>query len=220
MIGNPDLKGERTLSWEVGAEHSLAAGRVSAAVTLFAQRFQNLIDYLAVPPSPGGPNYFNVAAASADGVEAELSLRPSAAVRAGAGYTYVRTRVTQGGFDPAAGAAFAAGQSLLRRPAHAGRLDATWRPARPVALAFAAHYVGHRWDQDYTAFPPDRVRLSAYTRVDLAIHADLGRGPRGIPGMALSGRIENALDAVYEEARHFPAPRRTFLFGAELAVGR
>ncbi len=220
VIGNPDLEGERTVSWELGAEHSAAGGRLGAAVTLFAQRFRNLIDYLAVPPQPGYPNYFNVAAASADGVEAELSLRPSAAVRAGVGYTFLHTRVTRSGFDPAAGAAFATGQPLLRRPAHAGRLDLTWRPTRPVSLTFAANFVGHRWDQDYTSFPPDRVRLRAYTRVDVAVHADLGRGPRGISGMALSGRIENALDAVYEEARHFPAPRRTFLFGAELAVGR
>jgi vitamin B12 transporter len=220
VIGNPALKNERTFSWEVGAEHSVARGRVAGGVTLFVQRFRNLIDYLGAPPQAGGPNYYNVAAALANGVEAELSLRPSAAVRIGAGYTYLHTRVTSSGFDPAAGAAFAVGQPLLRRPAHTARLDLTWRPAHPVSLACAANFVGHRWDQDYDSFPPLRVPLRAYTRVDVAVHADLGRGPRGIPGMALSGRIENALDATYQEARHFPAPRRTFLFGAELAVGR
>jgi vitamin B12 transporter len=220
VIGNPKLKDERTLSWEVGAEHSIAGGRVAGAVTLYAQRFRNLIDYLGAPPLPGGPNYYNVAAALANGVEAELSLRPSAAVRIGAGYTYLHTRVTRSGFDPAAGAALAVGQPLLRRPPHTARLDLTWRPARPVVLVGAANVVGRRWDQDFDSLPPLRVELPAYTRVDVAIRADLGRGPGGIPGIALSGRIENVGNARYAEARHFPAPRRTILFGAELAVGR
>ncbi len=50
-------------------------------VTVFAQRFRDLIQFTFVPPEPGGPNYFNVASANANGVEAVLHLRPAGPVR-------------------------------------------------------------------------------------------------------------------------------------------
>ncbi|HEX9105863.1 MAG TPA: TonB-dependent receptor, partial [Longimicrobiales bacterium] len=59
VMGNPGLKPERSSSWEAGAEQALLAGRVSLQATWFDQRFRDLIQYLATPPKPGQPNYFN-----------------------------------------------------------------------------------------------------------------------------------------------------------------
>ena len=219
VVGNPNLKGERTTSGEVGVEQSLWGDRVTASATLFVQRFHDLIDYLGVPPSPSGPNYFNVAAAIANGVETRLTARPVGSVTAALSYTFLHTRVTRSGFDSSAGAQFGAGLPLIRRPAHAAGLDLEWAPSARGAAVLSATYVGHRDDQDFSTFPAPRVRLAAYTRVDVALRSELWRGGQ-VPGVSVTARVQNAFNARYEEVLHFPAPRRTLLVGAELAVGR
>lgn len=219
VVGNPNLKGERTTSEEVGIEHSLFGDRVTASATAFLQRFHDLIDYLGVPPTPAGPNYFNIAAADANGVETRLTAHPVGPVTASLSYTFLRTRVTRSGFDSSAGAQFAAGQPLIRRPAHAARLDLEWAPSVRGSGVVSVTYVGHREDQDFNSFPAPRVRLPAYTRVDVALRAQPWReGP--IPGVTLTARVQNAFNGWYAEVVHFAAPRRTLLVGAELAVGR
>ena len=219
VVGNPSLKGERTTSGEVGIERSLFEGRVTASATVFLQRFHDLIDYLGAPPTPGGANYFNVAAASANGVETRLTAHPVGPVTASLSYTFLRTRVTRSGFDSSTGAQFAAGQPLIRRPAHAARLDLEWAPSVRGSGVVSVTYVGHRDDQDFASFPAPRVRLPAHTRVDVALRGELWQGGP-LPGISLVAHVQNALDARYEEVLHFPAPRRTLLVGAELAVGR
>lgn len=219
VVGNPSLKGERTTSGELGVEQSIWDGRVTASATVFLQRFHDLIDYLGVPLTPGGPNYFNVAAADANGVETRLTAHAVGPVTASLSYTFLRTRVTRSGFDSSTGAQFAAGQPLIRRPAHAARLDLEWAPGVRGTGVVSVTYVGHRDDQDFASFPAPRVRLPAYTRVDLALRGELWRGGQ-LPGLSLVAHVQNALNARYEDVRHFPAPRRTLLVGAELAVGR
>jgi len=53
----------------------------------------------------------------------------------------------------------------------------------------------------------------------VALRGELWQGGP-LPGISLVAHVQNALDARYEEVLHFPAPRRTLLVGAELAVGR
>lgn len=217
VTGNPNLKGERTTSGEVGVEQSFWEDRLTASATLFLQRFRDLIDYLGAPPTPGGPNYFNIAMATANGVEARVTARPVGSLTAALSYTFLHTRVTRSGFDSSAGAQFAAGLPLIRRPAHAARLDLEWAPVARASAVLSATYVGHRDDQDFASFPAPRVRLPGYTRVDAALREEL---PRALEGIAVTGRVQNALNARYEEVLHFPAPRRTVLVGVELGVGR
>jgi vitamin B12 transporter len=219
VVGNPNLKGERTTSGEVGIERSLFDGRLTAGATVFLQRFHDLIDYLGAPPTPGGPNYFNVAAADANGFETRLTARPMGPVTASLSYTFLRTRVTRSGFDSSTGAQFAAGQPLIRRPAHAARLDLEWAPSVRGSGVVSVTYVGHRDDQDFASFPAPRVRLPAYTRVDVALRGELWRGGQ-LPGVSLAAHVQNAFNARYEDVLHFVAPRRTLLVGVELAVGR
>jgi vitamin B12 transporter len=146
-------------------------------------------------------------------------LAPEGPVSVSAGYTYLHTDVTNPGFDPSSGALLAAGQPLTRRPTHAARLDAGYRIADRGAATLALTYVGDRFDQDFSTFPFPRVTLPPYTRVDAAVRLDVRR-PRGdVPGVAISGRVENLLDHAYEEVKNFPARRRTILVGGELRFG-
>jgi len=219
VVGNPDLKPEHSRSWELGLDHAVAAGRGSVALTVFDQRFLDLIDY---DPSAaaGAPNYYNVAAGTARGVELGVRVVPTGPVSVAASYTYLHTDVTNPGFDPSSGALLAAGQPLTRRPRHSARLDAGYRLAERGTVSLAVTYVGDRVDQDFSAFPFPRVTLPPYTRVDLATRFDI-RPPRGgAPGLAVTARVENLVDHAYQEVKNFPARGRTLLFGGQVRFGR
>src|SRR5688572_812686 len=112
--GNAALDPERSTSWEAGIERSLAGERLVLGATWFDQRFRDLIQYTF--RGPLDPNYFNVAAARASGLELEARMT-AGALSATVGYTHLRTRVDGAGFDEGAGATFVHGARLLRRPA-------------------------------------------------------------------------------------------------------
>ena len=89
---------ERSLSWEVGIEQTLVGGRLTVRGTLFDQRFEDLIQYTAAPPTPTDPSFFNVAAASSRGLELDLGARLGV-VTAGLEGTWLDTEVTDSGFE-------------------------------------------------------------------------------------------------------------------------
>jgi vitamin B12 transporter len=210
-IGNPDLRPERSRSWEVGAEHTALAGRVSLAATYFDQRFRDLIEFTFAPAPPDTVNYFNVAGAGARGLELEASARGAAGWDLTVAYTHLRTRVTDPGFDTGPDAAFAAGARLLRRPAHGAALRANAPIARRGSAGLAVRYVGRRDDLDF-AQPPGsrRIALPAYTRVDLSSEWRLWAG------ITARVRVENVLDTQYEEVRGFRTARRALLVEGEV----
>jgi vitamin B12 transporter len=217
-VGNPDLQPEHSRSWEVGFEQWLARDRATLSATFFDQRFIDMIDYNP-NVAPGAPNYYNVAAADANGVELGLRLAPARAVSVAASYTYLHTRINNPGYDPSSGTSLAAGQPLIRRPRHSARFDADYLLTGRGAVSLAVTYVGDRQDQDFSTFPFPRVTLSPFTRVDVAAQLDLVRPRRGIPGLAVSGRVENLLDLRYEDVKNFPARGRTLLLGGRLGWG-
>lgn len=219
--GNPDLKPEHSRSWEVGLEQSLAAGRASLSATFFDQRFLDMIDYNPNVPA-GSPNYANVAAATANGVELGVRYAPVGPVWAAASYTYLHTDVTNPGFDSTSGALLSPGQPFVRRPKHSGRLDVGYGLTGRGTVSLAATYVGERLDRIFPPFPapPVRVPLPSYVRVDGAAQLDVVAPRHGAPGLALSVRVENLLDHAYEEVKNFPARRRTVFVGGELRFGR
>lgn len=216
--GNPDLRPERSRSLEVGGDADLAGGRASFAVTLFTQRFADLIQYTFVPPAPDAPNYFNVAAARSAGVELELSARLAPGLTARARYLYLSTRVLRAGFEQGPDAAFAEGRRLLRRPVHAAGV--TLGAARGgAALEVSADLVGRRDDLDFSGLVPARVALPAHLRLDGAAAVPLLAGRRSARGLTATLRAENLLGAGYEDVRGFPARGRTLLLGIRAEGG-
>lgn len=212
-LGNPELTPERSLSREIGLEHRPRPDLLLSA-TWFHQRFRDLIQFTSAQPEPGEPNYFNVGAAVARGLEVTAEGAAGPVVLTGS-YTYLETEVIDPGL--ATDASFAEGQALLRRPDHAGSLTARYRLAEG-ALGFTLQLVGEREDVDYSGeFPAPRVTLPAYTTVDLsAEHAlPLAFGP---PVRALL-RIENLTDTSHETVHGYPSPGRLVRLGARLMLG-
>jgi len=212
-VGNPDLRPERTRSFDIGVTRELLDRRVRIGATVFDQRFRDLIEY-TFTTEPGASNYFNIASATSRGLEleADLTLRDDLAVRAG--YTRLRTRVLDAGFDTTATGYFRPGASLLRRPAHSATAGLVWRPLAAIRLHGGLRWTGERDDLDFASF--SRVTLPAYSTVDTGIAVTINR--RFDAPLSITADVSNVLDETWEEVRGYRAPGRMIVLG--LRVGR
>lgn len=209
-IGNPDLSPERSTSVELGIERR--TGPVMVGFTAFHQRFTDLIQYLSV--APGEPTYGNLGAARSRGVEASATVRLGRVVSIRGHAAWLATAVTDSG--AASSVAFRQGAALLRRPARSGGVTILGQVGATRASA-AVTWVGSREDADFRDFPATRITLPSYALVDVALEAPLtGQGDPG-RGAALLARVENLLDAAWEQAVGFPGRGRTLLVGGRLA---
>jgi len=200
VVGNPNLKPERSLSWEVGVE------RGGVAVTYFNQRFRDLIEYSPTPIGPDSVNYFNVGGAIANGIEATARASIATSVVLSLNYTFLHTRVLESGSTDPNGL-FVPGKPLVRRPAHtlAPQLSATVGAHGRVNLG--ALWVGKRDDVG-----PSRVTLQPYTRVNLSGEYTVGR-------VILSGRVDNAFNDQRQEINGYRPRGRSVMFGGRFTVG-
>lgn len=206
VVGNPNLKPERSLSWEVGVE------RGAIAVTYFNQRFRDLIEYSATPVGPDSANYFNVGGAIADGVEASLDEKLNTRVIVSMAYTYLHTRVQQSGSGSDPDGLFVPGKPLIRRPTHtlAPQLVATLGTQARVTLG--ARWVGRRDDLDFSRpVGQRRVSRAPYTRVNLAAEYTLHR-------VVLSGSADNVFNDQAQEVPGFRPRGRTLLLGVRVTL--
>jgi vitamin B12 transporter len=209
-VGNPGLTPERSRSSELGFEYASPAERLTFGVTGFWQRFRNLIQYVS-DVAPGAPNYQNLAAASADGVEFEAAVRLGARTSIRGSYTRLDTKVTDAGADTGTSASFVKGDRLLRRPTHLATVG-LHQSYRGNAIDLTTTYTGDRDDRDFSQFPAVPVVLKSFTRVDLAIVSPLK--PFGnVEHPATVLRVENLFNKGYEQVLGFRSPGRTIFLG-------
>jgi vitamin B12 transporter len=202
--GNPALDPEQSRSVELGVEQELLSGRSTLALTWFDQHFRDRVDFISFPPdSMVFGTFANIGRAVASGVELEARLRMSHGIALSATYAYLETEITDDEFGRE-------GQRLLRRPMHSASATLSYAVERG-SLAATAHRVGNRHDVGY-------VRLPWYTTLDLAGELRLLR--RTSSELALTFRVENALDEQYEAVANYQAPGRTMLVGGRAALGR
>jgi len=96
--GSPDLKPEKTLSWDVGLEQGLWRG-AKVKATYFENYLDDLI-YLVSTPTPNLYEYKNVAKAESRGVELEGEQRFEKWLRFFANFTYNRAKVEENPAKP------------------------------------------------------------------------------------------------------------------------
>jgi vitamin B12 transporter len=202
--GNPTLEPEQSRSVELGVEQELISGRSTVALTWFDQRFRERVDFISFPPDSAVFGTFaNIGRAVASGAELEARLRLLHGIALSAAYAYLETEITDDEFGRE-------GQRLLRRPMHTASATLSYTVERG-SLAATAQRVGSRHDVGY-------VRLPWYTTLDLAGELRLLR--RTASELALTFRLENALDERYEAIANYRAPGRTVLVGGRVALGR
>ena len=185
--GNPDLKPERSRSWEIGAERYVAGGRIEAS--LFWNDYRDLIVF-----DFSRSGNFNVGRARSRGAEVAWRQQVIPPVALDAGYTYLDAtdRVT--------------GDPLIRRPKHRAYVAAEVRPAGALSVSPRLVFVGRRADRDALTGSP--VENPSYVRADLFARYELSR-------FAPYARVENVTDRRYEEVAGYPAPRRRWSAGLE-----
>ncbi|MGH7522438.1 MAG: TonB-dependent receptor plug domain-containing protein [Gemmatimonadales bacterium] len=198
--GNPDLKPERSGSWEMGME------RGPVVVTYFNQRFRDLIEFSGTPVGPDSVNYFNVGAAISNGIEAGVNANLTARISLSVNYTYLHTRVEKSGSPTDPDALFVPGKPLLRRPGHALAPQLTATVGERARITLGARWVGKRDDVG-----PPRTTLDPFTRVNLSGEYTLGP-------LVLSGRIENLFDDQGQEINGYRPRGRTVMVGGRITT--
>jgi vitamin B12 transporter len=199
--GNPSLHPERSRSVEASIEQGLFSERARISVSWFDQHFRDRVDFVPFPPDSAYFGTFsNIGRAVASGLEVEARAEV-AGLALSTSYAYLETEVTRDSSGRE-------GQRLLRRPAHTARVSATYTASRGSITA-TAHRVGNRHDVGY-------VLLPWYTTVDLSGEFNLLQ--RRSLDLALTARLENALDEDYEAIKGYRAPGRTALLGGRLTL--
>jgi vitamin B12 transporter len=176
-----------------------------------------MIQYAFVTENEGDPNFYNVAAADASGVELTLRAIVVPGLTLGGNYTYLNTVVTDAGFDAAPDDAFVEGERLLRRPTNHIAGFGQYRFLRDKALlGLRVDRVGDRDDRDFSGFPAARVTLPAYTRVDANAEFKLVSRRSTFIELTLTGRVENLFNEQYQEVVGFPARGRVVALGGKV----
>ena len=207
VTGNPDLKPERSTSWEAGVDRSLAGGRWTLGATFFDQHFRDLIDFT-------GSTYFNVPGANSRGVELDVNGMVTPAFVVAVRYTFLHTNVSTGGADSSADALFVPGQPLLRRPAHSFAPEVGMHLGGQTRLILGVRWVGRRDDLDFNQpVGSRRVTLDPYTHVNVAAEYTLS-------WIQFTAKVENAFDDRSPEIAAFKPRGRTVLLGGRVSVER
>jgi vitamin B12 transporter len=213
--GNPDLKPETGMSWEIGLQQSISDGRGVMGVTYFSQKFTNMIQYDPGVPF-GDPNYSNIAKADASGIEAELRLAVSKEWFLDFAYTWLETKVVDALSSGDPGATLIQGQPLLRRPANEGSVSLSYDMAKHLYLNVQGQYVGSRADVDFST--DERVTLPSYFLLNAGMLLTLKSDADG-RFIGITGRANNIFNHGYQQTVGFAAPGRTLLVGIRLGVG-
>ena len=220
--GNAKLRPEHSLGWEAGLSETPFGQGLTLSGTYFNQDFHNIVDYTPVstilPGTTTPTNYVNIAGARADGVEIQFLAGPVAGTSLDLGYTFLRTRVTQVGFDTSGTGQYIVGDRLIRRPSH--QFSGTFRHALAAkgSIGITARFVGTRDDIDFDS--SNRVVLAGYTTWDVAGEYRLFQVSHRGPGLSVTARVANLLNRHYDEIATYGAPGRTVLVGGRLEVTR
>jgi vitamin B12 transporter len=209
--GNPNLQPEQSLGWDAGVELTLVKDRAFLDVTYFHANLTNEIVGF-------GTSLANLNGESErSGVEVALRAQLTPTLRLGASYTYLEATGADLNLDPTGTVLF----PEVRRPRHAGRADLTYVFADGRgSVNLAATYNGRMQDDVFFQggapdfpFTTSRVTLDDYWLVDLAASYKLQKG------VELFGRVENALDAQYQEVFGYNTPGITAFAGVRFTFG-
>jgi len=187
--GNPDLKPEQSLSWEVGGERYVGDGRIEASV------FWNDLKDLIVYDFSASKN-FNVGRARTWGFEAGWQQTIVSTLAINATYMFLKTEDLD------------TGGPLLRRPENGASLGLTWQPIAGLRLSPRLLFVGSRADADPLTGAP--VQDPSYLRLDLIVRW------QATAYLAPYLRVLNATNHFYEEAAGYPAAGRLVSTGLDV----
>jgi len=193
VFGNPDLDAESVLGIDAGVEQSFPSAAINVSLTLFFNRFEDLVDF-----SDAAFGFINVPEVESRGAELGLDWRPCSRV-------LFRGNVTHVDFDdqPA--------NVLTQRPEWYGGAQLVWNVGKRTRWELDGQWVSEVFDFQVPlggTFP-----TQGYQLYGTAVNVDL------VKGWALHARIDNLADKEYEPYIGFPGPGRSFRIGARYGSG-
>jgi vitamin B12 transporter len=190
--GNPDLRPEKVLGGDLGVDRDFAAARADAGITLFYNRYDDLIDFDFETFT-----HLNRSEVEARGVEMTFGWTPaeSLSLRANATWQQVEDRVTHA--------------RLRHRPRWVGGARLDWRPVDRLSLQLDAQALSRSFDEQIPV--PERDTVPGYGLVGLA-----GSWHLADP-WEIHGRIDNLTDREHETLIGFPGPGRSVRIGLRYA---
>ena len=180
LVGNPELKPEKSEGWDIGWGQELIEGQLSFTVSYYDNEFKDLIDF-------DFELFTNVNRSRVDtsGYELEFDYRPLDVLSFRAHATYLDIDAKEPGVQ------------LRQRPDWRGGVSATWLPHRDWLVNVDWLYVDESYD---TSVPTGGLMLDSYNRVDATVTWDATQK------LSVTLAVDNLLDESYEEAVGFPAP--------------
>jgi outer membrane cobalamin receptor len=180
IVGNPDLRPEKSNGFDVGVHYSLWQERIGARLTYFDISVEDLVDFEPGPP----PRLVNRSRMTSRGVELELEMKPLSSLTLDGYVTYDEAELR------------GSSEQLLNRPRWWGGFTLVWRPLARLTFGLHARFVGKVFD---SSIPTGRVELQPYARVDAAASWEAR------DRLTVYLAVDNLFDADYEEAVGFPA---------------
>ena len=188
-FGTRSLRPETARNYDVGVEQSFLQRHGTVAVTYFHRDTVNQIDFRScsladqtnVPICKNRPfgTYDNIARARAQGVEAELTLRPISELTLTANYSYIHAE------NRAVGAIF--GKDLARRPRQTVNVSLDYKLPFGLSLGGTVSHVSDSFDD-----AGNTVRLDGYVLAGVRAEMPIGEH------FAIYGRVDNLFDERYQ----------------------
>ncbi|MBJ7438976.1 MAG: TonB-dependent receptor [Sphingopyxis sp.] len=192
--GNAALRPERSKSYDLGIDQSLADGRALISLTAFLRNTTDQINY-----DNATFTYGNIDRTRAKGVEATFALQPVDALNVTASYSYIDARDRSGRpvFD---------GKRLPRRAEHAVSLSADYNWSFGLSTGATLALVGDSFDN-----ATNSVRLDGYALAGVRASMPIGQN------LELYGRVDNLFDADYTTASGFGTYGRAAFGGVRVS---
>jgi len=197
--GNPDLKPEKSTSWDLGVEHQFNE-KVLVRTTYFRSEVKDLITWALSETSPGSWCYVatNVDKALIQGVEAESKFQFSPEIFASLSYIYTDARDKGEAYYD---------KYLLYQPRN--KVDCTigYKNKNGFKASIGVEYIGSTYsDQDNT----ETRKLNEYTLLSARISKTIGKYAE----VYLVGK--NLTDEEYQVYRNYPMPGMSVTGGVKI----
>ncbi len=189
LVGDSDLKPERSRSFDAGLRRALADGRLFVDLTGFVTRIRDGVDY-----DPVLGRLVNRTGIHSRGAELAATWHAVDTLAVAGSLTYTDAHSAPGD------------ERLRSRPAWRGGLSATWTPVAALDLVAA---IAATSDVRDNSKPTGDVLLGGWARFDLAARW------RVTKTCAVTAALDNALDQTYAEAVGFTAPGRRLRLGVQ-----
>ncbi|MBT8382808.1 MAG: TonB-dependent receptor [Ignavibacteriaceae bacterium] len=199
FFGNENLNPETSIGFDVGVEQFIWSSGISIGLNYFNNDFTDLIGL--------DENFksINIDNAKTEGIEFFSKIHSFDFISIKLNYTYtsaVDRSVSSLEF----------GRKLLRRPTHRASFFADYIISDRANINFELIYVGEKDDKNFSNFPVERIKLNAYTLINIAGHYKL------FDFIKMFARVENILDSEYEDVYGYGTPGLSAFAGLKLTI--